>query len=159
MMALFWLVSPFFVQSKRSWENQMSKKKSKSPSSSSSKPAQPARQRKTSPSRGVSKAQKEMLETLREEILDFREIALIVMSDDGILPPLYGGDYLSGEDDPPNPIDRREVISFGILAKTRQSWLLRCFGSSRIRSRMPNCARYAMNWRWSTIGPCRNCWT
>jgi len=89
----------------------MSKKKSKSPSSSSSKPAQPARQRKTSPSRGVSKAQKEMLETLREEILDFREIALIVMSDDGILPPLYGGDYLSGEDDPANPIDRREVIS------------------------------------------------
>jgi hypothetical protein len=51
--------------------------------------------------RKARKLQREALETLREEVADLHEISLIVMADRGILPPLYGGEYLG---------DNREVI-------------------------------------------------
>ncbi len=47
------------------------------------------------------KAQREALTTLRRELTELHEISLIIMAEKGILPPLYGGEYLN---------DEREVI-------------------------------------------------
>ncbi len=96
----------------------MTKKKQKSPSGSSSSPKSPKapkspKQRKSGqggPSSGVTRQQTEMLDMLQQEIAEFYEIALMVMSDEGILPPLYGGDYLGNEEVTGDPIDRREII-------------------------------------------------
>jgi hypothetical protein len=38
--------------------------------------------------------QREALANLREELTDLHEISLVVMSDQGVLPPLYGGEHL-----------------------------------------------------------------
>src|SRR5579859_3433375 len=91
----------------------MTKKKRKSPSSPSSPKSpssKPAKQRKSGAPRGVTKQQSDLLDTLHSEIEDFYEIAQMVMSDEGILPPLYGGDYLGNEEISGDPIDRREIM-------------------------------------------------
>src|SRR5438132_1445109 len=38
--------------------------------------------------------QRETLSALQSELIDLHEISLLVMADQGVLPPLYGGDYL-----------------------------------------------------------------
>ncbi len=47
------------------------------------------------------KMQRTALTNLREELIDLHEVSLVVMSDQGVLPPLYGGEHLG---------DNREVI-------------------------------------------------
>ena len=47
------------------------------------------------------KMQRTALTNLREELIDLHEVSLVVMSDQGVLPPLYGGEHLG---------ETREVI-------------------------------------------------
>src|SRR5436190_19440677 len=53
--------------------------------------------KKRQPLSAEQREQRQMLKVLREELHDLHEISLILMADEGILPPFYAGEHL-GED-------------------------------------------------------------
>src|SRR4051794_35324255 len=63
--------------------------------------AKSAKKQRTKPLDPERQLQRKLYEDLRGELRDLHELSLLVISDQGVLPPLYGGEHL-GED--------REVI-------------------------------------------------